>query len=176
MNPVGDTVFHVIEHSGLHDYFKKTASKDPLATERIENLSALVDHAYEYQTMHPENDIAAFLEEVALVSDIDEHDAGADSLSLMTLHSSKGLEFDAVFIVGAEEAYLPVRSAIGDAKKVEEERRLFYVGITRARQQVVVSHAHTRYMWGEVEYRLPSRFLDELPADGLVRLEDGTPW
>jgi len=169
-SPVGQCVHSVVEHSGLLPRLEEQEQRDPLALDRMENIKAMVDRAYEYEREHPDAGIDALLEEVALVSDIDSHDPENESLSLMTLHACKGLEFPYVFIVGVEEGYLPHLNSRDQAEAVEEERRLLYVGITRARQAVTLLHATHRFLWDGVQQRVPSRFLRDLPEDDVERL------
>ena len=129
---------------------------------RIENVAELVTVAAEYE------DVAEFLETVALVSDADELDGDDSRVSLMTLHTAKGLEFPAVFLVGLEDGVFPHMRALGDPVELEEERRLCYVGITRARRFLYLSHAWVRSLWGQTSHNIPSRFLAEIPSE-LVR-------
>jgi len=129
---------------------------------RIENLSELVSVAGEYESL------AELLETVALVSDADQLETDGSRVSLMTLHTAKGLEFQAVFLVGLEEGIFPHFRSLGDPRQLEEERRLCYVGITRARHHLYLSHAWTRTLWGRTSQNIPSRFLSEVPTD-LVR-------
>ena len=139
--------------------------------ERRENVQSFLERAQNFTNENPEADLAAFLEDVALVADVDSHDAQADGVVLMTLHSSKGLEFPYVFIAGVEEGILPhSRSTMRfgnfdeDLDELEEERRLFYVGITRARRAVYLSHVSMRYQYGSYKPSNPSRFLEEIPS------------
>ena len=115
--------------------------------------------------------LAEFLEAAALVSDIDSYDADADRVSLMTLHTAKGLEFGAVFIVGLEERLLPHANSLADAAELEEERRLCYVGVTRAKDLLYLSFAGTRNVAGVPEPRERSRFLGEIGDGRLAELE-----
>jgi DNA helicase-2/ATP-dependent DNA helicase PcrA len=163
LQPVGACVRAVVDHSGLVELYQEKSARDPQADSRLENLNALIEHATTYEDDHPDNVLAEFLEEVALVADVDNHDRDAEAIVLMTLHSSKGLEFPYVFIVGLEEGYLPHANCDEDPDKVEEERRLFYVGLTRAQKEAIVSFVQCRYMWGQSDWRIPSRFLRELP-------------
>ncbi len=135
---------------------------------RLENLSELAGAATEYDSLDD------FLESVALVSDADELDAGDRRVSLMTLHTAKGLEFPAVFLVGMEDGVFPHLRALEDPLQLEEERRLCYVGITRARRQLYLTHAWSRTLWGSTSHAIPSRFLSELPPE-LVR-DVGASW
>src|SRR6476646_5186046 len=116
---------------------------------------------------HPEGlaRVQAFLEAISLVTDMDENDPEASSVTLMTLHSAKGLEYPVVFLIGLEDGVFPHVRALGDPDELEEERRLCYVGITRAEQRLYLCHAWSRMMFGATDYRPPSRFLDEIPAE-----------
>ncbi|MGP0031228.1 MAG: UvrD-helicase domain-containing protein [Acidimicrobiales bacterium] len=125
---------------------------------RIENLAELGAQASEF------DDVMGFLETVALVADSDELDSDGTRVSLMTLHTAKGLEFPAVFVVGLEEGIFPHFRALSEPTELEEERRLFYVGITRARRHLAVSHAWSRTTWGRTQPAMPSRFVSELPS------------
>jgi len=162
--PVSTCVEQVLKLSGLVDHLGSKAHKDPAAEDRIENLNALLNRALEFENDHPESDLRAFLEDVALVADIDTWDPEADQLTLMTLHAAKGLEFPVVFLVGLEEELLPHKNA-WKASMQEEERRLFYVGLTRAEEQVFLAHATWRYLAGQTSVSPPSRFLAEIPAE-----------
>jgi DNA helicase-2/ATP-dependent DNA helicase PcrA len=176
-SPVGECVQAVLEHSGLLELYGASDSRDPQGADRVENLHSLVSRAFEYDRDHPEAAVEALLEEVALVSDVDFHDPESDSLVLMTLHSSKGLEFPHVFIAGVEEGYLPHLNTRDDPAAVEEERRLLYVGITRAQQAVNLTHVMSRFLWDGPQPRLPSRFLKELPNARVERLNLARdPW
>ncbi|MCW2612602.1 MAG: pcrA [Cryptosporangiaceae bacterium] len=152
------------------------ASTDPQDEGRVENLQELVSVAREFEermalTGEPAT-LAAFLEQVALVADADSipdpsgEDAGV--VTLMTLHTAKGLEFPVVFLTGMEDGVFPHLRSLGDAKELEEERRLAYVGITRARERLYLSRAVTRTAWGQPQYNPPSRFLDEIPGSLLA--------
>jgi DNA helicase-2/ATP-dependent DNA helicase PcrA len=109
--------------------------------------------------------VQAFLEAISLVTDLDENDPEASSVTLMTLHSAKGLEYPVVFLIGLEDGVFPHVRSLGDPDELEEERRLCYVGITRAEQRLYLCHAWSRMMFGSTDYRPPSRFLDEIPAE-----------
>jgi DNA helicase-2/ATP-dependent DNA helicase PcrA len=165
------------------------ASDDPQDAGRVENLQELVSVAREYtervQALAalaaeqgadeiPAPTLAGFLEEKSLVADADEIPTDdpdhAGVVTLMTLHTAKGLEFPVVFLTGLEEGIFPHQRSLIEPKELEEERRLAYVGITRARQRLYLSRAQARSAWGQHQMNMPSRFLDELPAD-LVRWE-----
>jgi DNA helicase-2/ATP-dependent DNA helicase PcrA len=144
-------------------------SPDPLAGQREENLEELLNIAVEYEAEQGANPLG-FLERVALFTDLDLSSHREDRVSLMTLHSAKGLEFPVVFLVGMEEGLLPHRSSLEDPAALEEERRLCYVGMTRARKRLYLCLAATRRVWGTPKSLPASRFLWELPADHLESL------
>ncbi len=137
--------------------------------DRKENVDELLAHARKYDHLVPEGGLRGFLQEVALVSDVDDLSDTEDRVVLMTLHSAKGLEFDHVFIAGVEEELLPhsrsLSEARGSADGVEEERRLLYVGMTRARERLTMTHARRRMHFGAERCAGPSRFLDEIPRE-----------
>jgi ATP-dependent DNA helicase UvrD/PcrA len=135
---------------------------------RIENLRELVGVAAEFEQRNPDGTLADFLEQVSLVSEQDEYDADEPAVTLMTMHNAKGLEFDVVFMVGMEDGVFPHYRSMGDQAELEEERRLAYVGITRARKRLYLTHAWSRSLFGGSNYNPPSRFLSEIPSD-LVR-------
>ncbi len=117
--------------------------------------------------------VDAFLEQIALVADTDQIDGDDSRVVLMTLHSAKGLEFPVVFLIGAEEGVFPHLRALTEPEELEEERRLAYVGITRARERLYISHAWSRMLFGSTQYNPPSRFLDEIPAELVEHRGDG---
>jgi ATP-dependent DNA helicase UvrD/PcrA len=135
---------------------------------RVENLRELVGVAAEFEQRAPEGTLADFLEQVSLVSEQDEYDEDDPAVTLMTLHNAKGLEFDVVFMIGMEDGVFPHYRSMTDAAELEEERRLAYVGITRARRRLYLTHAWSRSLFGGSNYNPPSRFLGEIPTD-LVR-------
>jgi DNA helicase II / ATP-dependent DNA helicase PcrA len=135
---------------------------------RIENLQELVGVAQEYQATAPEPNLSTFLQEISLFSDQDALRDQQSLVTLMTLHNAKGLEFNAVFMIGMEEGVFPHSRSI-EENSLEEERRLAYVGITRARERLTLTHASARALFGNRNYNLPSRFLDELPQDEIHR-------
>jgi DNA helicase II / ATP-dependent DNA helicase PcrA len=135
---------------------------------RIENLQELVGVAQEYQATAPEPNLSTFLQEISLFSDQDSLREQQSLVTLMTLHNAKGLEFQAVFMIGMEEGVFPHSRSI-EENSLEEERRLAYVGMTRARERLTLTHASARALYGNRNYNLPSRFLDELPQDELHR-------
>jgi len=156
----GQLIEAVVERTGYAAELEAVETLEAIG--RLENIAELEGAAAEY------DDLDEFLESVALVSDVDELEADADRASLMTMHTAKGLEFPAVFLVGMEDGVFPHLRALDDPIRLEEERRLAYVGITRARRHLYVSHAWSRTLWGSTSHAIPSRFLSELP-DELVR-------
>jgi len=137
-----------------------------LGQERWENVQELRTVAQEYASLPPGEGLAAFLEQTALIADIDEYDERSDAITLITLHQAKGLEFPVVFIAGMEEGLLPHARSMGDAEELEEERRLCYVGMTRARERLYLFRAFKRTLFGNAEVRQPSRFLIPLMEAG----------
>ncbi|MFF9715402.1 DNA helicase PcrA [Streptomyces sp. NPDC014603] len=147
------------------------ASTDPQDETRIENLQELAAVALEFEQERAEGEtgtLADFLEQVALVADSDqipdEEEDGSGVITLMTLHTAKGLEFPVVFLTGMEDGVFPHMRALGETKELEEERRLAYVGITRARERLYLTRSTLRSAWGQPSYNPPSRFLEEIPA------------
>jgi DNA helicase II / ATP-dependent DNA helicase PcrA len=142
---------------------------------RVENVRELQSAAEEYELregLEAEPTLAGFLESIALVTDADQVEAGSQSVTLMTLHTAKGLEYPVVFIVGLEENVFPHVRSIGEPRELEEERRLAYVGITRARERLYLTNAWSRTLFGATSYNLPSRFLKEVPEE-LVSVAPG---
>jgi DNA helicase-2/ATP-dependent DNA helicase PcrA len=152
----------VLERSGTLEAYE--AERTIEARGRIENLQELVGVAQEFRREREDPSLSAFLQEVSLVSDQDELRGDGSVVTLMTIHNAKGLEFRGVFLIGMEEGIFPHSRSIED-NEVEEERRLAYVGMTRAMERLVLTHASARSLYGRREYNLPSRFLDELPAE-----------
>ncbi|WP_433341887.1 DNA helicase PcrA [Streptomyces sp. CA-253872] len=150
------------------------ASTDPQDETRIENLQELASVALEFEQERSDEEgagtLAEFLERVALVADSDQipdEEDGDGVITLMTLHTAKGLEFPVVFLTGMEDGVFPHMRALGQVKELEEERRLAYVGITRARERLYLTRSTLRSAWGQPQYNPPSRFLEEIPADHL---------
>ncbi|MBE5871000.1 MAG: ATP-dependent DNA helicase PcrA [Lachnospiraceae bacterium] len=143
------------------------ADNDEEAQARIENIDELISKVVSYEQEHEDATLSEFLEEVALVADIDNVDGDSDKVLLMTLHSAKGLEFPNVYLAGLEDGVFPSKMALFDdgADELEEERRLAYVGITRAKKELTLSHAYARMVRGETQYNPVSRFVREIPAD-----------
>jgi DNA helicase-2/ATP-dependent DNA helicase PcrA len=139
---------------------------------RIENLRELGGVAAEFEQRDPNGSLSDFLEQVSLVGEQDEYDEEAGSVTLMTLHNAKGLEFPVVFIIGLEDGVFPHYRSMGDQSELEEERRLLYVGVTRARQRLYLTHAWSRSLFGASSYNPPSRFLGEIPSELVRALEE----
>jgi DNA helicase-2/ATP-dependent DNA helicase PcrA len=135
------------------------------ATNRAENVKELLGVIKEYEDSRDECSLDEFIEEISLVSDIDNFDDEQDTVTLMTVHNAKGLEFNNVFIVGLEEGVFPHIRSMTDPSEIEEERRLFYVGVTRAMQKLHLCNAWSRNLWGSLNYNSPSRFLSEIPPE-----------
>jgi DNA helicase-2/ATP-dependent DNA helicase PcrA len=135
------------------------------AESRKENLQELVGVGSEFEARFPDSGLPEFLEQIALVTEQDEYDEAASTVTLMTLHNAKGLEFEVVFIAGMEDGVFPHFRSMTDADELEEERRLAYVGITRARKRLFLTHAWSRSLFGASSYNPPSRFLGEFPSE-----------
>ncbi|WP_138756788.1 DNA helicase PcrA [Modestobacter altitudinis] len=147
-----------------------SASTDPQDEGRVDNLNELISVAAEFEAGTPGGTVTDFLEQVSLVADADQIPVTGDEagvVTLMTLHTAKGLEFPVVFLTALEDGVFPHLRALGDPRELEEERRLAYVGITRAQKRLFLSRATVRTSWGQPAYNPPSRFLDELPADAV---------
>lgn len=164
-NGLEDTVRYILEESGYLRYLQEEAEADGDTThEREQNVREFLSTVRQYELTADPPTLSSFLEEMALVSDVDTLEEGQDAVTLMTIHSAKGLEFPVVFLVGFEDGVFPSTQAIMEGG-VEEERRLAYVAITRAKQQLVISHCESRILYGRTEARVPSRFLSEIPAE-----------
>ena len=164
---LGEQVEHVIQCSGLKEYYAKEKGEKGQA--RIENLDELVNAAREFEYDSDEEEalepLPAFLSHAALEAGEGQGDKWEDCVQLMTLHSAKGLEFNTVFLCGLEEGLFPHQRSVQEAGRLEEERRLCYVGITRARKRLFITHAEHRRLHGSESYNMPSRFIGEIPAD-----------
>lgn len=153
----------VIKQTGYGDMLDKEAEHDPQGESRKENVGEFLSVAKDYMDSNPEGNLQDFLENVALVSDVDDFESSDSKVTLMTLHAAKGLEFPVVFLIGLDEGLFPHSRTLMDPAQVEEERRLAYVGITRAERQLYVTNAVTRTMYGRISAYMPSRFLAEIP-------------
>jgi len=165
--PAGDPAAFLEGVADLSGYRKFVEEEQ----ERLENVNELINAAAEYALREPHGGIDGFLQENALVSDQDDYDADREAATLMTIHSAKGLEFQRVFIAGLEEESFPHALSLGDAEELEEERRLFYVAVTRAREELVLVHSRSRLRYGAPTPARVSRFVREIPAE-LRELDD----
>ena len=162
-----DAIARLLDRSGYRAHLEREAT--PEAEARLENLRELLVGAEDFEPAEPGPDgddrspLAQFLDQVALVSDLDSFDERSDRVSLMTVHSAKGLEFPIVYLVGLEEGVFPHSASTRDGRSVEEERRLCYVGMTRAMEQLTLTWARERRRYGSTAYGVPSRFLSEIP-------------
>src|SRR5215831_3235905 len=164
--PLKETVEVMLERSGLLAFYK--GERD--GADRVENLNELVNAAAAFVGEAEENDLPAFLAHASLESGENQAAEGTDALQMMTVHSAKGLEFQAVFITGLEEGLFPHEQSVTEDDGLEEERRLMYVAITRARTRLYLCHAQTRMLHGQTRYNVASRFIDEIPAEVVKRL------
>lgn len=158
-----DILTELLNRTGYHKALK--SSGDPQDEARAENLEELVSQTKEFRTVNPDGSLVDFLTGVALFAATDEIDDHDGSVSIMTLHTAKGLEYDSVFLTGIEEDLLPHRMSSNEPGGLAEERRLFYVGITRARKRLYLSLAASRASFGDVSVAMPSRYLQEIPAE-----------
>ena len=173
--PVGEVVREVLKQTDYVNELLVTEHDRDAAEERVANVMELVAKAEEFERVSEDKNLGAFLEEIALVADIDNYAEDQDVVILMTVHSAKGLEFDTVFLTGFEEYVFPTSRSTFDPseKSMEEERRLCYVAITRAKEQLYITNARSRRLFNETAYNPPSRFLKEIP-EGLLE-EAGKP-
>jgi DNA helicase II / ATP-dependent DNA helicase PcrA len=158
--PPAELIEAILDESGYRAELE--AENTVEAESRLENLEELINAAREYERVEPEATLAGFLQEQALYSEQDALSGEGGRVALMTLHNAKGLEYDHVFVVGMEEGTFPHARSL-DEQNLEEERRLAYVGITRAKKSLTLTYAKLRSNWGEREYQMPSRFLSEIP-------------
>jgi len=166
-----DVLEQLLDRTGYVEELEADGSIEALG--RVENLKELIGVSREFHEENPEGGVREFLEQVALVSDADELVEEGGSVTMMTLHIAKGLEFPVVFIVGLEDGVFPHMRSMTDPAELEEERRLAYVGITRAKERLYLTHAWSRSLWGGSNYNPPSRFLHEIP-EALVRLVESS--
>ena len=160
--PPAELMDAVLERAGYRDLLLEEGEQ---GLERLENIQELRNTAQEFQPTEPEERLSAFLQGAALVSDVDSLEEGTDAITLITLHQAKGLEFPVVFIVGLEEGLLPHSRSIDDPDQMEEERRLFYVGMTRAKERLYLTRVFRRVVWGNASPARPSRFLTDIPQN-----------
>lgn len=160
VNLVSVLIEKVVDLTGYKEMLKSQGDE---GTERLDNISELISTAQTYEMSTDNPSLSEFLEEVALVSDVDKYDESADAVVLMTIHSAKGLEFPIVFLPGMEENIFPSYRSLSEDADMEEERRLAYVAITRAKKKLYILHAHERLLNGNTQYNPPSRFVGEIP-------------
>ncbi len=163
--PLPELIAELTTASGYAEELQ--AERTPEAQSRLENLKELVTAAQEFVERHEEGGLQAFLDSVALIADIDQYAEGRGTVTLMTLHTAKGLEFPTVFMAGMEEGIFPHAFSMTDERELEEERRLCYVGMTRAKRRLYLTSARQRRLYGSKSFNFPSRFLDEIPPDVL---------
>lgn len=165
---IGELTSALVDELGILKIYKEENSAESMA--RYDNIQELLSAVQQYSKENPDSKLDEFLAEVSLVSGVDQYDEKVNSVTLMTVHSAKGLEFPLVFITGLEEDIFPLSPRFDSDSKIEEERRLFYVAITRAQQKVFLTYARSRYRFGEVAYQSKSRFLDELDENTFEEL------
>lgn len=168
-----DLVLAAIEHTR---YIEFLSEDKETYEDRRENVDELITKAVEWELSAPDPSLEAFLEELSLKSSLDEADQTQDRLSLMTIHNGKGLEFTVTFLVGLEEDLFPHVNSKNNQEEIEEERRLCYVGITRAKEFLYLSYCHTRYLWGNLRFQRPSRFLKEMPREYIEKFHARSPF
>ena len=162
--PLSELLTTLLEKSGYR--LSLMTDADPKNADRLQNVDEFVNTVTQYELENDEASLSAFLEEIALVSDIDAMNDSEDKVTLMTIHSAKGLEFEKVYLIGLEEGIFPgTQSIYGGPAEIEEERRLMYVAITRAKRQLAISNAMTRMVFGSTSRNMPSRFLKEIPDE-----------
>ena len=160
---VSELIKETLKDSGYEDMLNSEGTKE---TEiRFDNLMEFIGVAIEFENENAENSLGDFLDSIALVSDVDNLDESTDAVTLMTMHSAKGLEFDNVFLVGMEEGLFPSKRSIEEDNQTEEERRLCYVAITRAKKHLFITNTKKRTLYGSTTYSIPSRFIDEIPEN-----------
>lgn len=166
---VSDMIRTIVDVTG---YGKMLAAAGEEEADRIDNIGELISSAVQYEQSAETPTLSEFLEDVALVSDVDKYDEAADAVVLMTIHSAKGLEFPIVFLPGMEEGLFPGRQSIMNPDEIEEERRLAYVAITRAKEKLYITHTHDRMLNGSTQYNQLSRFVSEIPPELIEEADD----
>lgn len=172
--PADELAREFIQETGLLQFYRDQNTPEALA--RLENIHELLNAVAEFAGSDPTGEprtLSEFLQEVSLVADVDRLSDDENRVTLMTLHASKGLEFKVVFVTGLEEGLFPLAKAAQDPTELEEERRLLYVGVTRAEEALFLTYARSRYRYGDQQQSVRSRFLDELDGDDLLRTESG---
>lgn len=154
-------------------YVKELEQEDSIESQtRLDNIREFLSVAVDFEVNNPNGTLEDFLANISLLSDVDKTEDVDNAVTLLTVHSAKGLEFPVVFIVGMEEGLFPISRALDDEEELEEERRLCYVAITRAERLLFITHAKLRTIYGNINYTLPSRFLDEMPKEYIKSSED----
>jgi len=167
------TALYISKKCGITDLLKSDGSMEGMA--RLENINALLDGIQEFvedDELEPGEEIAdktlaKYLQNIALITDMDQDKDNTDVVTLMSVHAAKGLEFRSIFVVGLEENLFPSFMSLSDPNQIDEERRLFYVAITRAAEHLTLTYANSRYQYGQVRYNDPSRFLEEIPPENI---------
>ncbi len=167
--PPDDVIRQVLDRSGYRQMYLDSADEDDL--ERLANIEEFITAAHQFAAEDSSATLADFLESITLSSDVDTWDEDQDCVSIMTLHAAKGLEFPVVFMAAVEEGLLPHERSREDADELEEERRLAFVGMTRAKEELYLSHAGLREFRGMARYAIASQFLSQLPSEGIERLD-----
>ena len=167
--PLAELASRIIQETGYADRLREERSEE--AQDRLSNLQELLTALEEFEKKSADKNLSSFLEQVALISDTENGEGAKNSVTLMTLHSAKGLEFQAVFMIGMEERLFPHVRSLEDPEQMEEERRLCYVGMTRAREHLFLTNACRRRTFGQEQYNPPSRFIGDIPKE-LLDLED----
>ena len=165
---VSDYAEYVIEQTGIKAQYSKL---DDDSIQRMENIKEFLGAIQEYEKSTENPSLEDYLEQAALVTDVDDLSENSGSVTLMTMHSAKGLEFQAVFVLGCEDGLFPSSRSFTDDTRLEEERRLMYVAITRAKDQLFLTHVQKRMLYGSPQYNRASRFLKELPQDLLLNID-----
>jgi len=164
--PLSEFIAQLIDNTEYLDELKEEGTEE--SNSRIENIQEFISVAKEYESMEAGNDLGEFLTQISLISDLDSLEEEAESVTLMTLHAAKGLEFPVVFLAGLEEGIFPHSRSLNSNAEMEEERRLMYVGVTRAEDLLYLTYAKRRLIWGDYKYCTPSRFLREIPQNLIV--------
>jgi len=169
-HPLVDTVRDLMDKTGYVQQYVIEGTHESLA--RRENILELINAISQFENDNPGSDLAAFLQDVSLVTDADALEEGKPAVTIMTSHAAKGLEFNVVYVVGMEEELFPIGARNGEEANLEEERRLFYVAITRAKKELFLSHSRSRYRYGEHKDSIRSRFINEIDPT-VLRTETG---
>jgi DNA helicase-2/ATP-dependent DNA helicase PcrA len=169
---IGELTSALVDELGVLRIYKEENTQESMA--RYDNIQELLAAVQEYSKENPDTKLDDFLAEVSLVSGVDQYDEKVNSVTFMTVHSAKGLEFPLVFVSGLEEDIFPLSPRFDSDSKIEEERRLFYVAVTRAKEKVFLTYARSRYRFGEVAYQSRSRFLEEIDEDTYEELYSGS--